>query len=184
MPKDIGKTLKESRIAAKISVKQISDILTEKGYKASESTIYSWENGNSQPTPGALLTMCDTYGIDNALETFGYNGYKNGGSLQLTLSETALIEKYRTLDEHGKDMVNVVLDKEFDRCQAVVNGPVVINIGSKAHGGDQYYLFSDTDLPEHLLPKAAHERTDLDHEITDEDRQADLEILRKMKEGK
>ena len=59
---EIGSTLKKYRNEAKISVKQISDILISKGFKASEKTIYSWESGNSQPTPDALLIMCDSYG--------------------------------------------------------------------------------------------------------------------------
>lgn len=65
MPNEIGKTLKKYRISSKVSVKKISERLTAKGYKASESTIYSWENGNSSPTPGALLEMyrsLDSYG--------------------------------------------------------------------------------------------------------------------------
>lgn len=45
MPNEIGKTLKKYRISSKVSVKKISERLTAKGYKASESTIYSWENG-------------------------------------------------------------------------------------------------------------------------------------------
>lgn len=73
MPNDIGKTLKQCRNNAGISVKEISDLLTSKGFKASESTIYSWENDNSQPTPGALLVMCKAYGISDVLGTFGYN---------------------------------------------------------------------------------------------------------------
>lgn len=72
MPNDIGKTLKQCRNTAGISVKEISDLLTAKGFKASESTIYSWENNNSQPTPGALLVMCKAYGVSDVLDTFGY----------------------------------------------------------------------------------------------------------------
>ena len=37
-----------------------------------EKTIYSWENGNSQPTPDALLVMCRAYGVEDVLGTFGY----------------------------------------------------------------------------------------------------------------
>lgn len=117
MPKDIGKTLKECRIASKMSVKEISDLLTCKGFKASESTIYSWENGNSQPTPGALLTMCTAYGIDNVLETFGYNGYNEDGSIQLNLHEIEHIEKYRNLDDLGRNHVDTVLQWETDRME-------------------------------------------------------------------
>ena len=115
MPNDIGSTLKSCRNSAKMSVKEISDFLTSKGFKASESTIYSWENGNSQPTPGALLTMCIAYGIEDVLSTFGYDGYNSDGSIQLTLNESELISKYRDLDDHGKDMVDTVLDKEWAR---------------------------------------------------------------------
>ena len=145
MPNDFGKTLKKYRNDAKITVKQISEILTEKGYKASESTIYSWENNNSQPTPGAFLAMCETYGIVDALKAFGYNGYNEDGSLRLNIKEIDLIEKYRVLDAHGTDMVDTVLDKEYDRCMGLQNeaGPVLLN--------------------------AAHERTDI--EVTDEMRE-------------
>ena len=72
MKSAIGETLKKCRIEAGITVKEISDLLTSKGFKASEKTIYSWENGNSQPTPDALLIMCKAYGVSDVLGTFGY----------------------------------------------------------------------------------------------------------------
>lgn len=115
MPHEIGQILKNYRNKADVTVKEISDILTQKGFKASESTIYSWENGNSQPTPGALLEMCSAYKIENILEAFGYDGYNDDGSISLNMMETDLIEKYRTLDEHGKEVVDSVLDKEYKR---------------------------------------------------------------------
>ena len=115
MAYDIGEVLKKCRNNAKISVKQISDVLTQKGYKASESTIYSWENGNSQPTPGALLIMCQEYGVTDVLSTFGYDGYNEDGSIQLNLKEIDYIEKYRDLDSHGKEMVDFTLQKEWER---------------------------------------------------------------------
>lgn len=118
MPYEVGKVLKTYRNKAKISVKEISDILTQKGFKASESTIYSWENGNSQPTPGALLTMCSAYKIEDIFAAFGYDGYNDDGSIRLNMSEVDLVEKYRNLDDHGKEMVNIVLDKEHDRCES------------------------------------------------------------------
>lgn len=33
-------------------------------------------------------------------------------------SELEIIEKYRSLDSHGKEMVDIVIDKEYDRCQS------------------------------------------------------------------
>ena len=50
----------------------MSELLTSNGFKASEKTIYSWENGNSQPNPDALLVMCQAYGVKDVLGTFGY----------------------------------------------------------------------------------------------------------------
>ena len=149
MNKGIGKILKESRISSNISVKEISDLLVHKGYKASESTIYSWENENSQPTPGAFLVMCEAYGIKNILTTFGYNGYKKDGSLQLNMKEIDMVEKYRGLDPHGKEMVDFTLLKEWERSMAEAK---VIPMAVK----------EDTD---YLAVKAAHN----DSEITDDE---------------
>lgn len=72
MKSSIGEILKKCRLESGKSVKDISDLLISKGFKASEKTIYSWESGNSQPTPDALLIMCKAYGISDVLNTFGY----------------------------------------------------------------------------------------------------------------
>lgn len=162
MPKDIGRTLKEYRISSKISVKEISERLTQKGYKASESTIYSWENGNSSPTPGALLEMCDAYGIKDILLAFGYDGYNEDGSIQLNIKEQGLIEKYRALDPSGQAAVNYILSHETTRVQQIAelrSRPGVVEFPQDRA----------------LEPNAAHERTDV--EITAEMQEHDDAIM-------
>ena len=72
MNSTVGETLRKCRIAAGKSVREMSELLTANGFKASEKTIYSWENGNSQPTPDALFVMCRAYGVEDVLGTFGY----------------------------------------------------------------------------------------------------------------
>ena len=72
MKSTVGETLRKCRVAAGKSVREMSELLTANGFKASEKTIYSWENGNSQPTPDALLVMCRAYGVEDVLGTFGY----------------------------------------------------------------------------------------------------------------
>lgn len=37
-------------------------------------------------------------------------------SMNLNDSELEIIEKYRYLDEHGKDMIDMILSKEYNRC--------------------------------------------------------------------
>lgn len=120
MPLEIGSTLKKYRNEAQISVKQISDMLVKKGFKASEKTIYSWECGNSQPSPDALLVMCAAYGIKDVLSAFGYESAKNDNTLILNNHETELIEKYRTIatrSPEGKKNVDFMIDNEYERCR-------------------------------------------------------------------
>lgn len=131
MPYDVGYTLKRFRNNAKTSVKQISDILTQQGFKASESTIYSWENGNSQPTPGALLAMCKEYGISDVLTAFGYDGYNEDGSIQLNIKEVDLIEKYRFISEYspeGIETVNYILNREHQIAKQIEEGKINNNV--------------------------------------------------------
>jgi len=73
---NIGETLKMSRKESGKSVKEVSAFLKSKGVKAGENTIYSWENGNSMPTPDVLLMLCRLYGITDILTVFGYNSPK------------------------------------------------------------------------------------------------------------
>ena len=69
MNADIGSVLREYREKENISVKQVSNFLTGKGFRASEKTIYSWEKGGSQPSPDAFLLLCKMFNISNILDT-------------------------------------------------------------------------------------------------------------------
>lgn len=113
---EIGSVLRESRIGSKMTVEQVSKILTEQGYKASQKTVYSWENGNSRPDIEIFMKLCDLYEIKDILKTFGYDGYKEDGSLQLNMKEVDLVEKYRFISAHSPDgagVIDAVLDREY-----------------------------------------------------------------------
>ena len=110
----VGDVLKENRLKTGLTVKEVSQILRTNGYeRAAEKTIYSWENNNSQPTPDILLFLCGIYGIEDVLGTFGYKKT----STKLTTEEYANIKKYRELDDHGRELIDTILDKEIDRCR-------------------------------------------------------------------
>lgn len=162
MPKNIGKTLKEYRIASGISVKEISDLLTSKGYKASEKTIYSWESGNSSPSPDALLAMCSAYNIDNVLSAFGYDGYNEDGSICLNMDEISMVEKYRDLDDHGRELVDLVLDKEHERYMASIREkPAALRMYTYMHkiaaAGNGFYFY---DIPTETIEAPYKEGAD------------------------
>lgn len=103
---EIGQILKKSRLACGKSVKEISQILTEKGFKAGEKTIYSWENGNSQPSPDALLTLCKLYNIRNVLGAFGYTDSNCTDSEQenliLSQDDKLTLNLFHQLDDNDK----------------------------------------------------------------------------------
>lgn len=117
----IGSVLRESRINSKMTVEQVSKVLTEQGYKASQKTVYSWENGNSRPDIEILMKLCDLYGIKDILRTFGYDGYKEDGSIQLNMKEIEHIEKFRSLDDFGKEHISYELDREAARVRELNN---------------------------------------------------------------
>lgn len=37
--------------------------------------------------------------------------------MNISDEELSMLEKYRFMDEHGKDMINTVIEKEYNRCQ-------------------------------------------------------------------
>lgn len=78
-------------------------------------------------------------------------------SFRLRTSEQTIIEKYRDLDNHGKEMVDFTLEKEYERSIALKENNNIVQ------------------MPLHLEPNAAHERTDI--EVTKEMIQRDNDIM-------
>lgn len=143
MNADIGSVLREYRKKENISVKQVSNFLTSKGFRASEKTIYSWEKGGSQPSPDAFLLLCKLYNISNILDTFGYAKDKKSG-FNLSIDETAHIKKYRQLDDYGKTVVDSVIDLALKRLPAEEKEDNIIRLlfsANKASAGTGYFLF-------------------------------------------
>ncbi len=103
--KRIGTTLRLKRTEADLSVEQVSDILIARGFKASKKTIYSWENGNSQPTPDALLLMCELYGVKDVLSAFGYKKTPLEQTQGVSSDVEKLITYYERLDKDGREQI-------------------------------------------------------------------------------
>ena len=110
MKKDFSETLKELRISAGYSQKQVYDILGVR-----QSTFSAWETGRAEPSADMLLKLCQLYKVNDIFAAFGYDGYNDDGSLRLNMKEITLIENYRELDEFGKETVNYILGRELDR---------------------------------------------------------------------
>ena len=73
MSNTLGKKLRQARIMKGLTVQQVSEMMINAGYKrTSAKTRYSWESGNTKPTPDYFLELCDIYEIDDILSEFGY----------------------------------------------------------------------------------------------------------------
>lgn len=109
--KNIGKTLKELRLKSGLTQKQAYEHIG-----VAQSTFSSWEVGKAEPPNDVFMKLCDLYNVKNILQTFGYDGYNEDGSLQLNIEEVDIIEKYRLIKQHsldGKAVVDTVLDREY-----------------------------------------------------------------------
>lgn len=72
------------------------------------------KESNTCPSPGKEISHNNISSSLKQNET--NNPHKN---IELNLKEQKHIEKYRTLDSYGKDMVDTVLDKEYTRCKSI-----------------------------------------------------------------
>lgn len=154
MKKDFASTLKKLRLNAGYSQKQVYEMLG-----IPQSTFSSWEIGKAEPSASMTLKLCKLYHVDDILSAFGYDGYNEDGSIQLNLEEIKHIEKYRSLDPHGKEIVDFILTKEAERIEELENTPPSTVI----------------DIQPHLEVKAAHQRTDI--EVTEEMIKHDDDIM-------
>ena len=72
---------------------------------------------NQNPKLNTLKALCKIIGC--RLDDFDDSPRVPNLSSQFTAVEIQHIKKYRTLDDHGKDIVDTVLDKEYDRVQLI-----------------------------------------------------------------
>ena len=79
----------------------------------SKGSIGNYESGISRPNEDILIKLFSALNCD---ANYLYFDDINKSEDILDSGEKNIIKKYRALDEHGKDMVDTVLDKEYSRC--------------------------------------------------------------------
>lgn len=147
-----GSRLKDKRKELGITQPELAKLLG-----VSQSAIGSWETDTNSPRATLLYDLFDILHCDaNYLfqdETRAL--YKN----EATPEEFEnIIKKYRDLDDHGREMVDFTLEKEYERSTALEKRP------------DNNIV----EIPSHLEVNAAHHSKG---EFTDEERQADDNML-------
>lgn len=143
--------LKESRIKSGLTQEQLSEKLG-----IAKSTLSGYESGNREPTVATIAKIMDILKID---ANYLYQDETNSlTELVVSLDEKALLRKYRDLDDHGREMVDFTLEKEYERSKALEeqNGNNIVN------------------MPSHLEVNAAHHSHG---GFTDEEHQGDENML-------
>lgn len=104
--KEFSQTLKYLREKAGFTQKQVYE-----HFNIPQSTFSSWEVGKSEPSGDMLIKLCKFYECDMMKE------FSEDNRDMISFEEIEHIKKYRVLDSHGKEMVDIVLSKEYDRTQ-------------------------------------------------------------------
>lgn len=110
----------------------------ERGYKVRkdfakeigipETTLRNYEKNEREPGHTFLKRMSEYFNV-SADYILGLTDEKEVlHQARLKSSEQELIEKYRNLDEHGKEMVDFVIDREYERSRDDEESTIVLTM--------------------------------------------------------
>ena len=109
----IGRRIKEAREKAGLTQKELGKLCNVTG-----SAITNYENETSHPKEPVLYRLLEVLHVD---ANFLFQDVVNVPQKKndVTLAEFDFIKKYRVLDEHGKNIVDAVLEIETSRINAI-----------------------------------------------------------------
>lgn len=123
--------LKECRIKSGLTQEQLAEKLG-----VAKSTLSGYESGNREPTIATIAKVLDILNID--ANYLYQDETKALTELIVDLDKKILLKKYSDLDDHGREMVDFTLQKEWERSTSLIEKSNV------------------TEFPQHLEAKAAH----------------------------
>ena len=155
----IGEQIKKYRNIKGMTQQDIADALGE----SSGRVIYIWEKGIGRPDCDKLARLCDLLGV-SADELIGCKSM----SQRPTATEWGTLQKYRALDEHGKEIVDYLIDSEYKRVRLAMKKSKTrmlkvdfYNYPASAGTGN----FLDNEIPEQILVKECSEAEEADYVI-------------------
>lgn len=106
----IGDKLRERRLELQLTQLQVAELSNIK-----KNTISNYENNISSPSEENLLILMKVLKCD---ANYLFSDFVNSKSF--SPKEQEHIEKYRILDEHGKKVVDFILNEEYSRCASEI----------------------------------------------------------------
>ena len=106
MKYEIGARIRAFRERAGLTQVEFANLI-----HVSNARVSNWELGLNRPDVDTVPIICSVLGIraDELLDL-------PTQAQSFSHAETDLINKYRTLDDHGKTLVDTLLDMEYARC--------------------------------------------------------------------
>lgn len=124
----------------------------------SKYTLRNYELGATEPGHTFLKQISDFFHVSIDYLMGLTNEQEILESYKLNTSEKNIIKKYRLLDDHGREMVDFTIEKEYERSKVLAE-----------QASDNI-----VEMPSHLKVNAAHHSKG---EFTDEERQEDEDML-------
>lgn len=121
--------IKEARLNNKLTQEQLAEKIG-----VAKSTLAGYEKGNREPNLETTIKIMTVLGIDANYLWQDEMDFP----MKVSYEEMEHIEKYRYLDDHGREMVDFTLEKEWERSKALVEQNKIVH------------------LPKHLEGQAAH----------------------------
>lgn len=112
MNHNISSILKQLRKTSGYSANEVVELLKGYNIEISAKTLYGYESGLSMPNADVFIVLCKIYKCDNPLDIFGNTSIKP--------DEMRLLEKFRELDDLGREAVLHILDVELRRSLQLV----------------------------------------------------------------
>lgn len=106
----INDRIKEARLNNKLTQEQLANLIG-----VAKTTITGYEKGTSEPSIDTMAKIMDVLHIDANYLWQDETNFPIVASYQ----EMQIINKYRTLDNHGRRIVNYVLDEEYERISLI-----------------------------------------------------------------
>jgi len=125
--------------------------------------VYNWEKGIGRPDYEKIARLCELLDV-SADELIGCKSMVG----RPTAVEWETLQKYRALDEHGRDVVDYLLESEYQRVTTIAKNRKVhmlkidyYNYPASAGTGS----FLETEIPEQILVKESTNAENADYVI-------------------
>ena len=158
--------LKESRTTAGLTQEQLSERLG-----IAKSTLSGYESGNREPSIATVAKLLDILNID--ANYLYQDEVKKIVNAVVSTEEKSILEEYRKLDDYGKEAIKYTLNRETERIERE-NKLKKVQLSIYTDSENRYLTTEEAERL-HLMPNAAHERTDI--EATDEMKQHDDNLM-------